>query len=114
MLTSPTGRVFNYRMSRARMIVENTFGILAAQWHMYHSVIHHEPANVEACVKAPCILHNIMQRTSSANVQNIRGNAEEARALQGINRAGSNHSAQEAICVRETFATYFSAEGAIY
>ncbi|RXN04065.1 nuclease HARBI1 [Labeo rohita] len=47
-------RIFNYRLSRARLIVENAFGILTAQWCMYRGVIEISPANVDACVKATC------------------------------------------------------------
>ncbi|KAJ8408794.1 hypothetical protein AAFF_G00246120 [Aldrovandia affinis] len=59
-------RVFNYRLSRARMIVENTFGILSAQWRMYRRVIGTSPGNVEKCVKATCVLHNFIRWTAGA------------------------------------------------
>ena len=66
-------RVYNYRLSRARFVVENAFGILSSQWRMYHRVIPLKPANVEACVKATCILHNFMRRRGT-----LRGPATAA------------------------------------
>ncbi|KAJ8353056.1 hypothetical protein AAFF_G00115100 [Aldrovandia affinis] len=47
------------------MIVENTFGILSAQWRMYR-VIGTSPGNVEKCVKATCVLHNFIRWTAGA------------------------------------------------
>ena len=49
-------RVLNYTLSRVRMIIENTFGILSSQWCMYRRVIGVSPENVDACVKATCII----------------------------------------------------------
>uniref|UniRef100_A0A3B3SIP3 Zgc:194221 n=1 Tax=Paramormyrops kingsleyae TaxID=1676925 RepID=A0A3B3SIP3_9TELE len=102
-------RVFNYRL-----IVENAFGILAAQWRIYRRVIGISPANVDICVKATCVLHNFLRRTASTRVMPMESPGDgEAKGLQEVTRVGSNNSSQEAIRVRETFALYFSAEGAV-
>lgn len=47
-------RIFNKRLSRARLVVECAFGILAARWRMYRRVLGLSPSNVDACVKATC------------------------------------------------------------
>lgn len=108
-------RMFNYRLSRARIIVETTFGILSAQWRMYRRVIGTSPDTVERCVKATCVLHNFMRWNTSgpaaASVE--RGEAKDPAALQGIHRVGTNNASREALHVRETFTKYFSAEGAV-
>ena len=54
-------RVFNYRLSRARLVIECAFGILASQWRMYRHVIGTSPEVAEVCVKATCVLHNFLR-----------------------------------------------------
>ena len=52
---------FNYRLSRARMVVENTFGRLKARWRRLQKrndmSIEHIPCIISAC----CILHNVCE-----------------------------------------------------
>ncbi|KAK0142027.1 Protein ALP1-like [Merluccius polli] len=90
-------RTFNYRLSRARLVVEDTFGILAAQWRMYHRVLGVSPDNAEACVKATCVLHNFIRRTRPTLPQSEP--QDGTSALNNIRRAGSNNATQEAIQV---------------
>ncbi|XP_045077608.1 protein ALP1-like [Coregonus clupeaformis] len=47
-------RIFNKRLSRARLVVECAFGILAARWRMFRRVLGLSPSDVDACVKATC------------------------------------------------------------
>ena len=58
-------RVFNYRLSRARRISENAFGLLAARFRIFHTVISLKPENVTKVILACCSLHNYLLATSS-------------------------------------------------
>lgn len=56
-------RVFNYRLSRARRIVESAFGILAQRWRIYQRRLNLYPENLQRVVKATVILHNMLQQS---------------------------------------------------
>ena len=53
-------RIYNYRLSRARRISENAFGILANRWRMYHRKLSLPPENVDCAVEATIVLHNML------------------------------------------------------
>ena len=52
--------VFNYRLSRARRIVENTFGILAQRFRIYNKRMQLSDYNADIIIKATCTLHNFL------------------------------------------------------
>lgn len=107
-------RTFNYRLSRARLIVENTFGILTTQWRLYRRVIGISPANAETCVKATCVLHNFLRRDIRRQppTPSTAGDSEPT-GIFPTRQLGSNNATRQAIRIREKFVDYFSNEGAV-
>lgn len=101
-------RIFNYRLSRARLVVENAFGILASRFRMYHRVMGQHPQNVEACVKATCVLHNLLRRSKTTTHPSAPMMDGPNSSMQGITRQGANNSSREAVRMRETYTSYFS------
>ena len=59
-LDSACKEIYNYRVSRARHVVENGFGILASRFCVFHTQINLEPENIVKVVKATCALHNFL------------------------------------------------------
>lgn len=57
-------RVFNYRLSRARRVSENAFGILASGFRVFTTPIAVSVETTEIMVKISCSLHNWLQRSS--------------------------------------------------
>ena len=59
-------RVFNYRFSRARRVIENVFGILVARWRIFHTPIVASIENAESYVLTTLALHNYLRQTDNA------------------------------------------------
>jgi hypothetical protein len=69
-------RIFNYRLSRARRVVENAFGILANRFHVLLGMMEHDPETVTLIVDACVCLHNLM-RTRYPGEKNERLDLED-------------------------------------
>lgn len=53
-------RIFNYRLSRARRCIENSFGILSRKWLCLSRTLTQKPERVSKIVLTCCVLHNIL------------------------------------------------------
>lgn len=57
--------VYNLRLSRARRVIENAFGILAARWRIFRRPIIAKEDNVESIIKCTICLHNFILKTGN-------------------------------------------------
>lgn len=127
--------IFNYRLSRARRIVENAFGILANRWRIFHAPICMNLPKAKKMVYTCIILHNFLRRFDHETAPAYRyipdhsidfedNNGEvtpgtwraeiaEDTGLSNISRVGSNNYRKHAAKIRENFKTYFNTIGAV-
>ena len=60
-------RIYNYRLSRARRIVENAFGILASRFRCFRRPLLLDTVNAMAVVKGAVMLHNFLRKEAPHN-----------------------------------------------
>nr|CAI5847063.1 unnamed protein product [Callosobruchus analis] len=118
-------KIFNYRLSRARRIVENGFGILAARFRVFEKPMPYSPEKVVKIVKACCVLHIWLRHTKlqskryeyTVDTENHETgvidpgswrNDPLSLGIQPLPVSLSNRSSQRSIDRRESYADYFS------
>ncbi|KAB0805346.1 hypothetical protein PPYR_02316 [Photinus pyralis] len=69
-------KIFNYRLSRARRIVENAFGILVSRFRVFEKPMSCLPSTVDKIIRTCCALHNWLRITSASNYM-PRGSIDE-------------------------------------
>ena len=123
-------RIFNYRLSRARRIVENVFGIMSAVFRVLRKPMLLEPEKVEIVVMAIAYLHNFLRRSGSRNIytppdfldqeneglmtegrwrQEVEADSGSLLPLRRVPRLSTNKAEE----VRNEFAEYFVTTGAV-
>lgn len=53
-------RIYNYRQSRARRIVECAFGILTKRFNIFENKMLVNPEKATIITQAACVLHNLI------------------------------------------------------
>ena len=111
-------RVFNYRLSRARRVVENAFGILANRFRFLLSPIIVTPNRAEIAVLAACAIHNMLNKKSPHSAQHIHPhvfgkNEESDQQLDDDDNADNIVNRGDAKAQRDYLARYFNSTGAV-
>lgn len=123
--------VFNYRLSRARRTIENTFGIIVSQWRILKRPMNSNIDKTMNIVQAIVCLHNWIRKrdinvneyvsesmvdryTSDGFVPgDWRQATDDSSALQDTGNWGSNNHSRHALAIRDEFCRFFNGEGAV-
>lgn len=121
-------RIFNYRLSRGRRTIENTFGILASRFRVFRRPINCHVDRVIQITKAAVALHNFLISSrcrreihsycppnlvdsDSANGFTPGNWRQEASGgMVAMKRTSSNNYSNDARSVREGFREFFTSE----
>lgn len=118
--------IYNYRVSRARRVVENVFGILTSRFRIFLSQINLEPDKASIAVMACCYLHNFLRSKNvesylqgGLDIENVNTgeviNADwrSDRSLLALELPQGRNSTVVAKEVRLKFCSYFNNAGAV-
>lgn len=120
-------KIFNYRLSRARRIVENAFGILMSRFRVFDGKIDLNPSIVSKLIFAACSIHNWLRDSSpsylspgSVDEEDIDGGElipgmwrTEIRELRNLENFGGAHSTNLAKKIRDRMKVHVNNEGAV-
>ena len=108
-------RIFNYRLSRCRRIIENCFGILVSRFKVLSKPLNHPPNNAKLIVLCCCILHNFLIEINGESYLNI--NEEDDENLSNFNLLGQESNNEQrnvySVDLRERLMNYFISDGSV-
>jgi hypothetical protein len=98
-------KLFNYKLSRARMTVENTFAKLKGAWRILQKRVDVHISRVNNIINSCCILHNYCEKkkeTLSANFEVTKVESCDSIAISNIHT-----EVPSARVTRDKLANYF-------
>jgi hypothetical protein len=112
--------VFNFRLSHARHVIENIFGILVARFGVLRDQIQLEPDKATLVTLACCYLHNFLAKKNPSYLQTTETHSDQTHgtemqvnplADQGLQPCVNRNAPQAAKVVRDQFRNYFVSDG---
>ena len=126
-------KIYNYRLSRARRTIENTFGILVSQWRILKKPIICTVDKAMKIVQAIVCIHNWIRHQDLDENQYVTPTMVDQddpdnpnkflpgswrqeinnSSMKNITRCSTNNSSRQAANIREEFCRFFNNEGAV-
>ena len=111
--------IFNYRLSRARRVVENAFGMLANRFRVFRAPLFVNTLTAKKVVLAATVLHNMLRAHGKSNVgttpdtdlEHLHCDAAGLANLQVPDKKG--RPLDEAKLLRDKLAGYFLGPGSV-
>ena len=97
-------QIYNYRLTRARRVVENAFGTLTQKFRLFYGRIQLSPENAYKVFLAACVLHSYLRNDVNVEDRVIENTdaLSQFSYVTTFRRSGGNAS-EEAMRARETY-----------
>lgn len=104
-------RRFNYRLSRARVTVENVFGRWKGRFRRFLKRVDMDLSNLVAVIAASCILHNICEMKNEEVLSHWLEETNQATVTYPQPDLLDNLNVREdSVSIRDHFANYFMSD----
>ncbi|KAK5649592.1 hypothetical protein RI129_000621 [Pyrocoelia pectoralis] len=101
-------KVFNYRLSRARDVSENAFGILMKKFRIFEHRLCLSHDHINLVVLAACCLHNYLRNDICHWTESdLKVDVPNVKGLQNLQGIGGN-ACSAALRIRDEFTKYFN------
>ncbi|KAJ8977799.1 hypothetical protein NQ317_000055 [Molorchus minor] len=107
-----TKAIFNYRLSRARRLSENVFGILTQKFRVYQRRLQMSPEHIDNLIVVYITSFGGDSRTTEIDVGDNSIQTSHVSTIQDLRNVGGK-ATEEALYIREEFRNYFCATGAV-
>ena len=105
-------RIYNYRLSRARRVSENAFGILVNRFRVLDKYIHLSPQKCTVVTNACIVLHNFLLSKKDVSYT-LSEHEVPQQHCQTLVHQGGNRSQGAARDIRDELCDFFNTNGQV-